>query len=367
MTRLTFMAAIVLCASYGVTHADEMSAPGMVTSGVSLGARELAVIVNEADPLSVEIADYYRRRRGVPAENLIRVRFDARRTSLSSSQFAAVQAEVTAQTPRHIQAYALTWARPYRVECMSITTAFAAGFSPAFCSERCTATRWSPYYNSNSRRPFDEFALRPTMAIAALDLTRARELIDRGVASDGSSQQGSAYLLSTDDPARNVRAKGYTDAKLMVGDAIPVEIVRAQAIEARQDVMFYFTGAAQVAKIDTNRFLPGAVADHLTSFGGDLMGNTQMSSLRWLEAGVTGSYGTVTEPCNLLGKFPNPGMVMKRYLAGETLIEAYWKSVAMPGQGLFIGEPLARPYGAVSEQAGSAHAGSRHLSLTGGK
>jgi hypothetical protein len=27
------------------------------------------------------------------------------------------------------------------------------------------------------------------------------------------------------------------------------------------------------------------------------------------------------------------------------LIEAYWKSVLMPGQGVFIGEPLARPYG----------------------
>ena len=36
---------------------------------------------------------------------------------------------------------------------------------------------------------------------------------------------------------------------------------------------------------------------------------------------------------------------MAHYLSGETLIEAYWKSVLMPGQGLFIGEPLARPFG----------------------
>jgi hypothetical protein len=27
--------------------------------------------------------------------------------------------------------------------------------------------------------------------------------------------------------------------------------------------------------------------------------------------------------------------------SGDTLLEAYSKSVAMPGQGLFIGEPLA--------------------------
>lgn len=35
---------------------------------------------------------------------------------------------------------------------------------------------------------------------------------------------------------------------------------------------------------------------------------------------------------------------MSHYLQGETLIEAYWKSVAMPGQGIFIGEPLAKPF-----------------------
>jgi len=65
---------------------------------------------------------------------------------------------------------------------------------------------------------------------------------------------------------------------------------------------------------------------------------------RWLEAGATGSYGTVIEPCNMLQKFPHPAIVIGHYLAGETLIEAYWKSVDMPGQGIFIGEPLASPF-----------------------
>lgn len=38
-------------------------------------------------------------------------------------------------------------------------------------------------------------------------------------------------------------------------------------------------------------------------------------------------------------------MLIPRYFGGETLIEAYWKSVISPGQGIFIGEPLARPFG----------------------
>lgn len=108
--------------------------------------------------------------------------------------------------------------------------------------------------------------------------------------------------------------------------------------------MFYFTGAADVKALDTIHFLPGAIADHLTSAGGELTDSKQMSSLRWLEAGATGSYGAVVEPCSYPAKFPNPGIVIDRYLKGEPLIEAYWKSVAWPGQGIFIGEPLAAPF-----------------------
>ena len=69
-----------------------------------------------------------------------------------------------------------------------------------------------------------------------------------------------------------------------------------------------------------------------------------MSVLDWIDVGVTGTYGAVVEPCNFLQKFPNPGIVMQKYLSGNSLIEAYWKSVQMPGQGLFVGEPLASPY-----------------------
>ena len=69
-----------------------------------------------------------------------------------------------------------------------------------------------------------------------------------------------------------------------------------------------------------------------------------MSSLRWLEAGATASYGTVTEPCNHRQKFPIPAVAIFHYAMGATAIEAYWKSVAWPGEGVFIGEPLARPF-----------------------
>ena len=81
-----------------------------------------------------------------------------------------------------------------------------------------------------------------------------------------------------------------------------------------------------------------------SSAGGILYNEGQMSSLKWLEAGATGSYGSVSEPCNFWQKFSNPKVLVGHYLAGETLVEAYWKSVYWPTQGLFIGEPLSAPF-----------------------
>ncbi|HEX7971152.1 MAG TPA: TIGR03790 family protein [Thiobacillus sp.] len=325
-----------------LTHFDQ---PG-------LGAEPLGVIVNDDDPDSVAIAAYYLEKRGIPAANLIHVRFKPGGSTLAREEFVNLKRRVDRTTPRNVQAYALTWAQPYRVDCMAITSAFAFGFDPAWCASGCKLTQPSPYFNSSVARPFDTYKIRPTMSLAAASVAEAKKLIDRGVAADGSNPEGTAYLVSTSDKMRNVRAAGYHALRMQMQRIIPTEIVDANALENKTDVLFYFTGLARVPSLASNRFLPGAVADHLTSAGGVLFGGSQMSSLAWLQAGATGSYGAVTEPCNFVAKFPAPGIVMAHYLAGETLIEAYWKSVQMPGQGLFIGEPLARPFAGVTPHVG---------------
>ena len=313
--------------------------PGLA---VALGPAQLGVIVNTRDPLSVAVAEYYVEKRSIPAENVIRVSFTPITNNLTRARFDLIKAQVDEQTGPQIEAYAITWTAPYRVDCMSITTAFTFGFDPTFCTEGCNPTRRNPYFNSSAVFPHGSLAIRPTMSIAATSFEQAKALIDRGVASDGTKPSGTAYLAVTSG-ARNVRSALYPLAEKTAGKRLPVRQIEGPLTDAN-DVLFYFIGLPQVEGLETLQFQPGAIADHLTSFGGNLLGNGQMSVLRWLEAGATGSYGTVVEPCNLLEKFPNPAVVMNRYLRGETLIEAYWKSVLMPGQGIFVGEPLAAPF-----------------------
>ena len=310
----------------------------------AITAKELGVIVNDSDPLSIRIAEYYQQQRKIPEQNIIHIKFSTWHKTLPVSVFKQIKKTIDRLTPEHVQAYALTWMQPYRVGCMSISTAFAAGYNESFCARECKPTLKSPYFNSDSSLPFTRFNWRPTMLLAGENFAEVKALIDRGIASDYSRPKGTAYLLTTSDKARSSRSALFPSIINTFSGLWPVEALEQDSIENRRDVMFYFTGKMHVKNIQTNQFLPGAVADHLTSTGGVLTGGSQMSSIEWLKAGATGSYGAVIEPCNFVQKFPHPGILMSYYIRGNSLIEAYWKSVAWPGQGVFIGEPLAKPF-----------------------
>jgi len=314
---------------------------------------QIAVIVNDNDPLSLEIAQYYQSARQIPLENIIHVNFKPGIDHLEPKLFNDIFRHVKAKTPQTVQGYVLTWLRPYRVGCMSITMAFATGYDSGFCPKKvvgikCKIPRENPYYAQHGVTPWDDHKLRPTMLLAAETFELAKKLIDRGVSSDSLEPGGTAYLLSTSDKHRNIRAETYDEVKSdWYSQKLKIEIINQDFIKNKNDVMFYFTGKSQVKYLDTLEFLPGAVADHLTSFGGQMKNpdeSGQMSSLRWLEAGATGSYGTIIEPCNFPMKFPAPELFLDFYLFGESLLFSYWKSVKWPSEGVFIGEPLASPY-----------------------
>jgi uncharacterized protein (TIGR03790 family) len=311
----------------------------------ALDRSQLAVIINTRDPLSVQIGEYYAAQRSLSFQNIIRIGFPPGKPAMTAREFEALRAWVQEKTLPGVEAYVLTWMLPYRVDCMSITSAFAFGFSDAYCADTCKQTKPSPYFDSPVRRPFAQLGIRPTMALAAANFDDAKALIDRGVASDGTRPKGTAYLVSTHDAARNVRSYTYPLVEQLFKGRLAIRRPEQDTLKNANDVLFYFIGKHTVEGLETLRFLPGAIADHLTSAGGWFEAESgQMSSIRWLQAGATASYGTVVEPCNLTPKFPNPPIVIGHYLQGETLIEAYWKSVQMPGQGIFIGEPLAAPF-----------------------
>jgi uncharacterized protein (TIGR03790 family) len=314
------------------------------THAEGLSADRLGVIYNTNDRSSTNVARYYAARRKVPSGNVIGLAIPDRPT-MSRDELRQLRAEMLLKLPSDVQSLLLVWSRPYAVECMSVTTAFAAGYQPGFCEPGCQSTALNPLFDTAGWLPADTAGWLPAMLLPSADEVLARAVIDRGIKADGSEPSGTAYLVRTQDSHRNVRAARYANAQAQLSNRLRVADVEAPVVGQITGILAYFTGVARVEELSRLGFLPGAPADHLTSSGGQLEGSSQMSILEWLRQGATASYGSVSEPCNHPEKFPDPAVLLNHYLRGDTLLEAYWKSVEMPGQGLFIGEPLARPYG----------------------
>ncbi|NYE62144.1 uncharacterized protein (TIGR03790 family) [Duganella sp. 1224] len=313
-------------------------------AGTPLSPAQLALVVNDNEPNSVAIAALYRDAHQVPAANVVHVRLPPRQRRLTSDEFAALKKQIDAQLAPGIEAVLMVWTAPYAVECNSITAAFSLGYDAAQCNKPCGPGRPSAYFNGGESRSYAEGGVRLSMLMPTESVELASAVITRGATRYLRLPSATAYFLNTSDRARSSRARYFPPSGVVKAKELTIKTMNADVLEGAQDVMLYHTGLVKVSKLDTLHFLPGALADHLTSTGGDLLSDAQMSSLRWLEAGATASYGTVSEPCNYWEKFPNSLVLLRHYLNGDSAIEAYWKSVAWPAQGLFIGDPLAAPY-----------------------
>jgi uncharacterized protein (TIGR03790 family) len=309
----------------------------------TLDPARLGILYNLDDAASRQVAFYYAAQRRVPVENLVGLHLPSTAV-MTPAAFAAVRMRSLDQLPAAVQSLALVWSKPYAVDCMSITSAFAAGYRSEFCQAGCARTPNNPLFNADGWLPADTVGWWPAMLLPSADPALARSLIQRGMAADGSKPPGTLFLAHSTDAVRNVRAAQYEGAAAALAGRLQVVQLRPPIAREIPDAVGYFTGAVHVAELPLIHFRPGALADHLTSSGGVLEGGSQMSALSWIGQGATASYGSVSEPCNLLEKFPDVKVLFEHYRRGETALEAYWKSVAMPGQGLFIGEPLARPY-----------------------
>lgn len=321
-----------------------------------LRAADIGLVINQRDPYSVAVGAYYAQARGLSPAQILRVDLPMQ-SLLSPKAFEALDQAIQAHFGYATQALALAWVAPYAVNCHSLGGALALGYDEALCQNSCAASRASAYANSRTARPYTELRMRPSMHLAARSIDEAKAMIDRGVRSDGTlalpgAPPVEAVLVSTADAARNVREALYPAQRAEPFRGVRIRRVQGLAGASGDRLLLVSVGAADLKGLPEAGYVPGALADHLTSSGGDLLGqHTQSPAWLWIAAGATASHGAVSEPCNHLQKFPHPGWLLGHYIQGSTAIEAYWKSVMWPQQSLFIGEPLAAPFAPVAGTA----------------
>ncbi len=186
----------------------------------------------------------------------------------------------------------------------------------------------------------------------------ATDLIDRGVAADGTFPGAEILCMEGADDARGARdpeCELATRHLALAGWNATYLAPHDAALEGRE-VAAYFTGAADLTgAIAGNTYVPGAITCNLTSTGA-VPGNffcsgdgatcpeseSQTSIARFVRAGATGAHGAVAEPLN--SSFPAAGTLIY-YAFGYNLGESYLLNQQfLYWQNIVLGDPLTTPH-----------------------
>jgi uncharacterized protein (TIGR03790 family) len=354
--RRVLAAVLAGCAFVGELHAGG--------SGLNT-----VVVVNQTSSNSCELGNYYCQQRQVPPQNVLYISWPGGNTLWTSNDFQA-----TLGTPllTMLADRRLTNQIDYVVLSMDIP--FQTSFSNTLNSTTAAlfyglrlGNGSDPWGTTNSYAASEAafrqaplvgapaYSFLATM-ITADSLAQAKQLVDRGVASDGTFPQKPVVLAKSSDNLRNIRYPYFDNTIFNVNILGVSSILRTNSdvVAWPSDCLGYQAGLAQFS-VPQSLFLPGAIADSLTSFGGIIFGNnSQTNLLAFIDSGAIGSYGTVAEPGSDAQKFPNPQVYFYQ-ARGFSLAESYYQSINVPYLGLMVAEPLAAPFA----QSGNGQWGSR--------
>ncbi|MBK9383784.1 MAG: TIGR03790 family protein [Planctomycetes bacterium] len=370
------------------------------------GPETTAVVIDAGSSLSLLVGLRYAELRGIPAANLLYLEGLDGSATLSLADFRArleqpLRAFLAArERGAEIDTVALSVDLPFGVELGELLARFDKSAKPTWATPRASITgalflggshdleslSWlaldaNAYASASLRREGEELRMElpaegrafrvdhegPRAMAVSLGWIGARgnrleevlALLERGASCDGTRPAGTVYLMeqldvrartrmpSFDETLRALRALGREAEILRAGEGGQDGLVP----KAKTDILGLVAGCSDFDwAASGSAFAPGALAEHLTSFGAafDQPGQTKIAS--FVRAGAVGTSGAVYEPYALAPKFPHP-LLHAYYAQGFSLAESFHLAVASPYQLLVLGDPLARPFAPVRKLA----------------
>ncbi|MBI5083523.1 MAG: TIGR03790 family protein [Acidobacteria bacterium] len=343
----------------------------------ALTPSDVLVVANSRSPVSRSIAEYYSRRRGIPANQILYLS-TAPDEEISRETFQREVASPIAAFLRkqgwvdRVLVLVTTMGVPLKIHGTSGTSSDASSVdSELACLYRAlkgqpvgiAGPASNPYFLSE--RPFrhPEVPIYLVARLAGYTFADVRAMVDRALQAENRGvvvldQRGS----DLDDG--NLWLKRAAN-RLPAGRVLLDE--SSAVVRGTRDVIGYASWGSNDANRSQRdlgfRYLPGAIVTEYVSTDGRTFeeppadwnigaweqkaglkfwrGSPQSLSADFIRQGATGVSGHVYEP--FLQFTPRPDALFTAYLSGRTLAESFWAAIpAVSWMNIVIGDPLCR-------------------------
>jgi uncharacterized protein (TIGR03790 family) len=348
-----------------------------LAAGLAQTPANVLLVVNQSSEISRHIADYYARKRAIPAANICRLRV----TEAEEIDWAVYQKQIEdpvaaclkqAKLEEKILYIVTTLGVPLRVRgdgngLATDTCAVDSELTLLYGRLRGGKFRRdgmvpNPFYQKRDQ-PFRHpaFPIYLVTRLAGYDFADVKGIVDRSLEARNRGRFV-IDLSANDDNSGNQWLRAA--AMLLPGNRVLLEESQ-KVIYDINDVIGYAAWGSN----DKNRhqrhvgfqWLPGAIVTEFVSTNGRTFkkppdnwnistwaksdkplwfaGAPQTLTADYIHDGATGASGHVSEP--YLGATPRPDFLLPAYFAGRNLAESYYMSIpGLSWQNIVVGDPL---------------------------
>lgn len=337
------------------------------------------VVMNAKSADSRQIADYYMKKRAIPAVNLCRISTTADeeidRGVFDDEIAAAVRKCLTSRKLTDKILYIVTTLGvPLKIagsggiqgDCASVDSELTLLYSDIKGARHpVPGVLVNPFYRQRET-PFQHplFPIYLVTRLAAYDVGEVKAMIDRALTARNSGK----FVIDLNGPEDVEGNDWLRNAAILLPKERVIMDATPDVLTNQSDVIGYASWGSNDKK-RTKRFLhfqwlPGAIMTEYVSSNGRTfarppadweLGATwavtdrlkwfanspQSLSADYIHEGATGASGHVFEP--FLAYTPRPDVLLPAYFSGRTLAESYYLSIpGLSWQNIVLGDPLCR-------------------------